>query len=667
MMTSTSPGSGTGALAAPADPDPGDILSIAGLKTYFHADEGVVKAVDGVDIDVPRGKTLCLVGESGSGKSITARSILGLVDEPGRIEEGSVTWRGDGTQEPVDLVALDPKGEHIRRIRGGQIGMVFQEPMASLSPMYTVGAQLVQAIRLHQEVSAAEAKAQAIHHLHRVGIPEPERRFDTYPFQMSGGMCQRVMIAIALCNDPALLIADEPTTALDVTTQARILDLIAHLQADTGMSVLFITHDMGVVAEVADDVTVMQGGHVMEHGTVFDIFDRPQNSYTRKLLAAIPNLGADRRAELLGEATEGRTVETAEERAAEAGEARDDDDLSGEHAARAVRRAPATTAPRERTDRADAATRPLLSVRGVSKFFSVKKGLFAKGASEVRAVDDVSLDIEAGSTVSLVGESGSGKTTLGRMLTRAVDPTAGEVLYSPDDSEPVDLAQLTNRELRQYRDQIRMIFQDPFTSLNPRKTLYDLISSPLKKTRKFSLREAEMRDRVAQILVEVGMKPEHMQRYPHAFSGGQRQRINIARALITDPTLVVADEAVSALDVSVRAQILDLLQDLQDKHDLTYLFISHDLSVVENISDSVAVMHLGKIVEQAETKQLFRDPQDDYTKTLLSAVPIPDPHRRGARAQARRAYGLTGATVNAVDAAHTVEPMAPREAVDPDA
>ena len=714
MTTDTSQGDGTGAVIAPDRSGRDDILSISGLRTSFHTDEGEVRAVDGVDIDVPRGRTMCLVGESGCGKSITARSILGLVDEPGRIEGGSVLWRGQQDGEPFDLATLSPKGEQIRAVRGGQIGMVFQEPMSSLSPMYTVGAQLVQAIRLHQDLTADEAKDKAIQQLKRVGIPQPATRFDSYPFQLSGGMCQRVMIAIALANEPALLIADEPTTALDVTTQARILDLLAELKEDTGMSMLFITHDLGVVAEIADEVTVMYLGRVVERGGVTDIFDAPQHPYTRALLDSIPTLGGsaqsgegDRLATVRGTVptpanrptgcpfhdrcdsfmpglcdTTAPAVQEVADGHLSACHLQDPDlpddvrasagsqelELPGEvpDAAEVVDESPAgspeqsaqrpaevsreerpaagiSATPRDAEPAVQETDLPILSVRGASVRFPVKKGMFTPTRTFVHAVDQVDLEIRTGQTVGLVGESGCGKTTLGRAITRALDPTAGQVLFSPDGRTQVDLAALSQRELRPYRSQVRMIFQDPFSSLNPRKTLFELISAPL-RTRGRSPKQAEMRERVAEMLREVGLQPDYMHRYPHAFSGGQRQRINIARALITNPKLVVADEAVSALDVSVRAQILNLLSELQEKHDLTYLFISHDLSVVEHISDRVAVMYLGQIVEEASTRELFTAPRHPYTEALMSAVPIPDPHSRGSQARVRLADDLPDTT-----------------------
>ncbi|WP_089775903.1 ABC transporter ATP-binding protein [Ruania alba] len=655
---------------ASAPTDGGNVLSVDGLRTYFHTDDGVVKAADGVTFTVPRGRTMCVVGESGCGKSITARSIAGLVDAPGRVEGGTVRFQREPNGEVVDLAALDPRGAEIREIRGGQIGFVFQEPGASLSPMYTIGAQLSRAIRLHQPISKAEAKEQAIDHLRRVGIPRADKRFDAYPFQLSGGMNQRAMIAIALANDPALLIADEPTTALDVTTQARILDLLAELQDETGMSMLFITHDLGVVAEIADDVTVMYLGTVVERGSVTDIFDRPQHPYTKALLESIPSISPENRGKKLPaisgivphpserpdgcpfhtrcavaisglcDTTAPPVIEQNDGRLA-ACHLLDPDRPEGPsdsgtkpapdaETAAAPAAAPATAdAPAQAETPSDKGRRgsdePLLSVRDLRVHFPIRSGFFSRVTGKVHAVDGVDLDIRQGETLGLVGESGCGKTTLGRTIVRAIDPTEGTITYHPG-GEDIDLTALDNNALRRYRGEIRMIFQDPFTSLNPRKNLLQIVGEPLTKIKQED--DSSIEDEVASMLRRVGLRPEYLRRYPHAFSGGERQRVNIARALITRPRLVVADEAVSALDVSVRAQILNLLGDLQEEYDLTYLFISHDLSVVEHLCDRVAVMYLGRVVEQADTDELFTAPRHPYTEALFSAVPQPDPHRR---------------------------------------
>ncbi|AYY13966.1 ABC transporter ATP-binding protein [Actinobacteria bacterium YIM 96077] len=673
----------TSVAAEPGPPAPGEpLLRIEDLRTHFFTDEGVVKAVDGMDLTVPSGKTVCVVGESGCGKSITARSILQLVDQPGRIVGGAVYWRS-GTRPWTDLATLDATGEEIRQIRGDEIGMVFQEPMASLSPMYTVGAQLSETLRLHRGLNKAEAREKGIELLRRVGIPRPERRFDSYSFQLSGGMCQRVMIAIALSCDPALLIADEPTTALDVTTQARIIDLLKNLQEQNGMAMVFITHDLGVVAEIADEVTVMYLGTVAEHGTVDEIFGNPKHPYTRALLSSIPTMRGVRsggsarqrltairgmvphpqnrptgcpfhtrcelaipgtcdteappvarfdsaghlaychlftepaeRRELHTQATPSAPVSVIEPEVAVIEPDHEPEQHEPDH----------ETHPRTP---ARSQGQPLLDVQDLTMHFPLRTGLSRRARTVVRAVDGVDLTIHPGETLGLVGESGCGKTTLGRCIARLLEPTSGHIYYRTDDGDQVDLTRLRRRELHAYRQQIRVIFQDPYSSLNPRMTLGQIIGEPLRVNR--LARGSELEDRVADMLSRVGLRPEYIRRYPHAFSGGERQRINIARALVTNPRLVIADEAVSALDVSVRAQILNLLVDLQAELDLTYLFVSHDLSVVEHISDRVTVMYLGNVVESADTSDLYRQPHHPYTEALMSAVPLPDPGLRTAR------------------------------------
>lgn len=651
------------------------LLSVRGLHTHFDTTDGVVKAVNGVDLDVEAGRTLCVVGESGCGKSITARSVMQLIDPPGMIVDGEVLWQPAGA-EAVDLASLDADGEQIRAVRGGQIGMVFQEPMASLSPMYTVGAQLMEAIRLHSDATKEMARERAVELLGRAGIPHPEQRMDVYPFQLSGGMCQRVMIAIALACDPALLIADEPTTALDVTTQARILDLLKDIQAEAQMAMMFITHDLGVVAEMADDVVIMYLGRVVERGTVEEIFSAPKHPYTRALLDSIPKVrdggqrqrlqtvpgmvphpqnmpsgcpfrtrcefamqgicdeemppstefseGHTARCHLYshGQGSGGAPTFSVEDVLSGAGQRDSAAGASG--SVGGVEPAPAVRQADAETD-VEADTAPLLQVRGLAKHYPIGGGMFRKATGSVRAVDGVDLDIRSGQTLGLVGESGCGKTTLGRSIARLIDPSEGQILYREDDGTQTDLAQLKSKQLQAYRTQIRTIFQDPFSSLNPRMTVKQLVGEPLLVNR--MAKGAELDDRVAQMLRRVGIRPEYMPRYPHAFSGGQRQRLNIARALITDPRLVIADEPVSALDVSVRAQILNLLVELQEELGLTYLFVSHDLSVVEHISDRVTVMYLGRIAEEAETSELYSSPRHPYTETLLHSIPVPDPRR----------------------------------------
>jgi peptide/nickel transport system ATP-binding protein len=552
------------------------ILSIRDLRTYFPVRNGVVKAVDGVSFDLPRGKTVCVVGESGSGKSVTARSILQIVDQPGHIAGGEILFdRGDG--EVIDLARLPPRGSRIRDIRGAEIAMIFQEPMSSLSPVHTIGNQIMEVLRLHLAMSKAEARARAIDLLRAVEIPTPERAVDRYTFEYSGGMRQRAMIAMALACNPAVLIADEPTTALDVTTQAESLDLMKRLQAERGMAVMFITHDMGVVAEIADEVVVMYQGKVAERGPVERIFHAPEQPYTQMLLGNVLKL----------------------ERPSE------------------IRAAREPVSPKEA---------PLLDVRGLKMHFPIRKGFFRGIVDHVRAVDEVDLVVRSGETLGIVGESGSGKTTLGRCLLKVYEPTAGQILYRRADGGIVDMASANAETVRSCRREMRMIFQDPFSSLNPRMTVNQIVGEPLLVNN--VAKGGELQDRVSGLLRRVGLDPDWGERYPHAFSGGQRQRIGIARALALNPRLIVADEATSALDVSLRAQMLDLMLQLQDELRLAYVFVSHDISVIRYICDRVAVMYRGKVVETGAAEQVCTEPVHGYTRALLSAVPRPDPRER---------------------------------------
>ena len=553
------------------------ILSIRDLHTHFPVRNGLVKAVDGVSFDLARGKTVCVVGESGSGKSVTARSILQIVDPPGRVVSGSIVFnRDDGSS--VDLAALNPRSREIRSVRGREIAMIFQEPMSSLSPVHTIGNQITEVLKLHLKMSKAEATERAIELIRAVEIPNPERAIERYTFEYSGGMRQRAMITMALACNPAVLIADEPTTALDVTTQAEILDLMRRLRADRGMAVMFITHDMGVVAEIADEVVVMYQGKVVERGPVEQVFHAPVQPYTKMLLGNVLK-------------------------------------LEQPSAIRAARAPIAAEAP------------PLLEVRGLKMHFPIRKGFFKKIVDHVRAVDDVDIGVRAGETLGIVGESGSGKPTLGRCLLRVYEPTAGQILYRRPDGSVIDVASADPEMLKQCRREMRMIFQDPFASLNPRMTVSQIVGEPLLVNNLAS--GSALRERVSALLTRVGLNPDWAERYPHAFSGGQRQRIGIARALALNPRVIVADEATSALDVSLRAQMLDLMLQLQDELQLAYVFVSHDISVIRYICDRVAVMYRGKVVEMGDAEQVCNDPVHGYTKALLSAVPRPDPrHRR---------------------------------------
>lgn len=541
------------------------LLKVDNLKTYFPTRTGLFKAVDDVSFELKRGRTLCVVGESGSGKSVTARSILQIVDKPGRIEEGSIVLtRGDGSS--VDLAKLDPRGKEIRGVRGKEIAMIFQEPMSSLSPVHRIGAQIGEALRIHFGIRGKAQRDRVLELLRQVEIPRPETAIDRYTFEFSGGMRQRVMIAMALACNPQVLIADEPTTALDVTTQAEILDLIKRLQHSHGMAVLFITHDMGVVAEIADEVLVMYRGKVMERGSVEQIFHAPKDDYTRRLIGSVVKL--EKKAEV-----------------------------------RLTRSEIPVGAP------------PLLAVKNLSLTFP----------SGLKAVDDVSLIVRAGETLGIVGESGSGKTTMGRCLLRIYDPQAGAMNYRRADGSTVDLCSADKTTLKDVRHDIRMIFQDPVGSLSPRKTVGQIIAEPLKLA---GVKGRSLDDRVSELMQQVGLEPAWRERYPHAFSGGQRQRIGIARAIALKPRLIVADEATSALDVSLRSQMLDLMMKLQDELGLSYVFISHDMSVIRYMCDRVAVMYRGKIVEAGDTDQVVNSPAHDYTRALLSAIPHPDPRNR---------------------------------------
>ncbi|MEN3149223.1 ABC transporter ATP-binding protein, partial [Neorhizobium sp. IRAMC:178] len=538
------------------------LLEVKNLVTEFPLRTGIFKAVNDISFSIEPGKTLCVVGESGSGKSVTARSILQIIDSPGRIASGSIILnRQDGTS--IDLARLDPRSKAIRAVRGRDIAMIFQEPMSSLSPVHTVGDQITEVLRLHLNMSKAQARKEAAELLRQVEIPNPEQALDRYAFQYSGGMRQRAMIAMALACKPQLLIADEPTTALDVTTQAEILDLIKRLQQTTGMAVLFITHDMGVVAQIADDVLVMHHGVIKEYGPVDQIFHTPKDAYTKMLIGSVLKL----------------------EQKAEIRLARPPLDTTAE---------------------------PILDIRNLSMHFG-----------EMKALNDVSIALLPGETLGIVGESGSGKTTLGRSIMRLYDPASGEMHYRRADGKVVDLAKLEGRELKAARRELRMVFQDPFGSLNPRMTVAQVIGEPLLVNGLSKGKELD--ERVCHLMDQVGLDPAGRERYPHAFSGGQRQRIGIARAITLNPRIIVADEATSALDVSVRFQVLDLLMRLQDELKLAYIFISHDIGVIRYMCDRVGVMYRGKLVEVGEAEKVCNNPDHPYTQALISAIPRPDP------------------------------------------
>ncbi|KVA04444.1 glutathione ABC transporter ATP-binding protein [Burkholderia latens] len=584
------------------------VVAVDDLSVMFRRENATFDAVRKVSFHVDRGETLAIVGESGSGKSVTSLALMRLVEHGGgEITSGRIALRRRGGTI-VDLAQAS--AATMRGIRGADIAMIFQEPMTSLNPVFTVGDQISEAIALHQSKSATEARAEALRLLDLVRIPEARRVFVRYPHQLSGGMRQRVMIAMALSCRPALLIADEPTTALDVTIQAQILQLIRGLQDEMNMGVIFITHDMGVVAEVADRVLVMYRGEKVEEGESERIFTTPAHRYTRALLAAVPRLGSMHGTDVPEKfpllKVDGTSV------AASAPAADDARDAGG--------------APADRQPHVDPEAPPILRVRDLVTRFPVKSGVFGRVSQYVHAVERVSFELRAGETLALVGESGCGKSTTGRSLLRLVESQSGAIEF-----DGRDIGALKGADLQALRRNIQFIFQDPFASLNPRLTVGFSIMEPLLVHGVASGRDAQAR--VDWLLDKVGLPPEAARRYPHEFSGGQRQRIAIARALALNPKVVIADESVSALDVSVQAQIVNLMLDLQRELGVAYLFISHDMAVVERISHRVAVMYLGQIVEIGPRRAVFEAPQHPYTKKLMSAVPVADPARRHAPRQ----------------------------------
>jgi peptide/nickel transport system ATP-binding protein len=564
------------------------LLSIRDLAVDFHTDSGDFRAVDGLSLDIPRGKTVAIVGESGSGKSVTAQAIMRILPKVARISAGTITFSDPlNPQAPVDIARLDADGEPMRALRGARMGMIFQEPMTSLSPLHTVGDQVTEALIVHDEVSRGAARDRAIEVFARAGFPDPKRALVTYPFELSGGLRQRAMIAMALITKPALLIADEPTTALDVTTQAQILDLMKELQASTGMSLLLITHDLGIVANMADEVVVMYRGRVMEAGSRDDIFRHASHPYLQALMRAVPRFDMQPGERL----TPIREVKSA-----------------------ALARKADGPAVRLRRG-------SVLKAEGICKSFTLRSGWFSGRTRVIHAVNGVDLDLPRGTTLGLVGESGCGKTTVSKVIARALQPDSGHVFFD-DGSGPKDVHKLETSELKAYRRVVQFVFQDPFSSLNPRMTVYEILTEPLVIHRIGT--PDERYERAKALLDMVGLDRRHLRRYPHSFSGGQRQRLGIARALALEPQVLLCDEPVSALDVSVQAQVLNLLKDLQAALGLSYLFVSHNLAVVDYIADVIAVMCRGYIVEQAPKASLFRNPVHPYTQALLAAVPYPD-------------------------------------------
>lgn len=610
------------------------LLKVQDIKTVFHTRAGMLEAVDGVSFSISKGETVAIVGESGSGKSVSALSILRLLDNNGKVTSGQILFN--------NLNLKDLSEDEIRKIRGNEIAMIFQDPMTCLDPVYTIGDQIIETIRIHEDLSKREYRVRALELLRLVGLPDPETRIDAYPHQLSGGQRQRVMIAIALACRPNLIIADEPTTALDVTVQAQIMQLLKDLQSQFGTAIILVTHDLGVVAEMADRVVVVYAGQVVEQSGVRELFEKPEHPYTAALMRSIPRIETDRNQRLqtikgnvpsLKELPSGcrfhprcsfatEKCQMEEPPFFEVGEGRVSKCWAADPNLEIKRDITAFVDEEhqvffEKNVHLDYEQK-LLDVKDLKKYFPITKGILSRTVGNVRAVDGVSIHVHKGETLGLVGESGCGKSTVGRLITGLIKSTDGEVVF-----EGKNLAQVTRSEMKQIRKRVQFVFQDPYSSLNPRMTILDIIGEPLEV---HNLAKGRVKqERVGELLEIVGLSKNDMHKFPHQFSGGQRQRIGIARALATEPDLLICDEAVSALDVSVQAQILNLLKDLQIKMGLSYLFISHDLNVVKYISDRIAVMYLGEIVEVTDSETLFENPLHPYAKALISAVPLPDP------------------------------------------
>ena len=566
------------------------LLTINDLSIDFVSESATSSALKNITLSVDRSEIFAIVGESGSGKSVTALSILRLLSKTATFKSGEIIFSEDG-KNVIDLIRLPNK--ELQKTRGNKIAMIFQEPMTSLNPVFTCGDQVAESLQIHKKISFGEAKQQAIEWFRKVKLPEPEKVFSKYPHQLSGGQKQRVMIAMAICCKPSLLICDEPTTALDVTVQKNILQLIKELQEEQKMGVIFITHDLGVVSEIADKIAVMYKGQIVETSSIKEIFENPQHPYTKGLLACRPIF--HKKGERLPVVSD--FLETTDHR-------------------------PQTTVKPTNLDPLTMvrgqSSNVLLSVKDLSVWFPTKKNLFGKSLSFTKAVDDISFDVIKGETLGLVGESGCGKTTLGRALLRLIEPTAGSIIYNGN-----DLTKKSIDEIKPLRKVIQLIFQDPYSSLNPRLTIGSAISEPLKVHGQYRT-EKQRKEKVIDLLEKVNLAPNHYDRYPHEFSGGQRQRIVIARALALNPSFIICDEPVSALDVSVQAQVLNLLNDIKKEFGFTTIFISHDLGVVRYISDRIMVMHKGKIVEQGPADEVYYHPKNEYTKNLIASIPGKD-------------------------------------------
>jgi peptide/nickel transport system ATP-binding protein len=568
------------------------LLKIKNLKTYFHTRAGINRAVDDISFSIDKGEIVGVVGESGSGKSVTCHTMLGLLPQPpAKVEGGSVTFDNE------ELLNLPQS--LLRAIRGKRISMIFQDPMSCLNPYLKILDQITEPILIHENVSRETAETRAIEMMKKVGIRDAEARARSYPHEFSGGMRQRVMIAMALVTRPDLLLADEPTTALDVTVQARILKILRSLKDDLGIAVLFVTHDLGVVAELADRVVVMYRGKIVEQGNTRDIFEKPSHPYVKGLIACRPTL--DTQYEILPTVDDFLKTEIR----------KDGSFILSEHPDSTER----LSKLKEKRSSSDKDTSPLLQVSGLQVHFQTGGGFLGEPRKTLKAVDGVDLQISSGQTLGLVGESGCGKTTLGRAILRLQKAKSGSILYDKN-----ELNNLSQKEMINFRKRMQIIFQDPYASLNPRQTIEQTLIEPM-IVHGIGSNYSNRRDQIVSLLEEVGLGPEFLLRYPHEFSGGQRQRISVARALAVEPEFIVCDECVSAMDVSVQAQVLNLLRELQEKRNLTYLFISHDLSVVKFMSDDVIVMQNGKIVESGKAQEIYHQPKSDYTKELLNAVP----------------------------------------------
>mgnify|MGYP001190559544 CR=1 FL=1 len=578
----------------------GTLLEFKNLITEFHTEGSRVKAVNDVSFTLNKGETIGIVGESGSGKSVTSLSAMRLIPSPPGIISGGKIIFHQKNGKKTDLLSISE--EKMRSFRGNEIAMIFQEPMTSLNPVFTCGDQVMEAIILHQKLTHSAAKLLTIELFEKVQLPDPERIFNTYPHQISGGQKQRVMIAMAMSCQPSVLIADEPTTALDVTVQKTILELMQKLQAEQEMGILFITHDLGVIAELADKVVVMYKGKIVEKGNVWDIFNSPKHPYTKGLLACRPPL--DKRYTFLPTVSDFMTID-------DKGNILD----NGVSVSEFTKTLVVKKNTRETIQKQLFAKSPILNIKELKTYFPIKGGFFGGITDYVKAVDNVSFDVYPGETLGLVGESGCGKTTIGRSIIRLEEATQGEIIY-----DGKDVTKMDGNQLRSFRKDVQIIFQDPYSSLNPRMTIGNAIMEPM-QVHGILENDEQRKAKVEELLSRVSLDPSHFYRYPHEFSGGQRQRIGIARALAVNPKFIICDESVSALDVSVQAQVLNLLNELKQEFKLTYIFISHDLSVVKYMSDRMVVMQEGKIEEMGDADQIYNNPKTDYTKKLIDAIP----------------------------------------------